>query len=51
MTTKSATEKTKSDAFAAIHSAAKGLRRVSAVNKTTMREYDVLCLDSLKWSN
>jgi len=47
MTTKSATAKIKSDAFAAIHSAAKGLHRVGAVNKTTMREYDALCLDAI----
>ncbi|MDP1996574.1 MAG: DNA-binding transcriptional regulator [Gallionella sp.] len=47
MTTKSATAKTKSDAFAAIHSAAKGLHRAGAVNKTTMREYDALCLDAI----
>jgi putative transcriptional regulator len=36
--------KPKGGAFAAIHSAAKGLHRVGAINKTTMREYDVLCL-------
>ena len=51
MTTKSATAKAKakakSDAFSAIHSAAKGLHRVGAVNKTTMREYDALCLDAI----
>jgi len=47
MTTKAATAKPKSDAFAAIHSAAKGLRSVGAINKTTMREYDELCLDSI----
>jgi len=47
MTTKSATANTKNDAFAAIHSAAKGLHRVGAVNKTTMREYDALCLDAI----
>ena len=45
MTTKSTTTKSKSDAFAAIHSAAKGLHRAGAINKTTMREYDDLCLD------
>jgi putative transcriptional regulator len=42
---KSTTAKLKSDAFAAIHSAAKGLHRAGAINKTTMREYDALCLD------
>ena len=47
MTTKSASAKPKSDAFAAIHSAAKGLHRVGVINKTTMREYDDLCLDSV----
>ena len=45
MTARSATAKAKSGAFAAIHSAAKGLHRVGAVNKTTMREYNALCLD------
>lgn len=44
MTTKSETSKPKSDAFAAIHSAAKGLRKVGMISKTTMREYDDLCL-------
>lgn len=47
MTTKSASPKPKSDAFAAIHSAAKGLHHVGAINKTTMREYDALCLDDV----
>jgi putative transcriptional regulator len=47
MTTKSTTAKTKSDAFAAIHSAAKGLHSVGAINKTTMREYNDLCMDSI----
>lgn len=45
MTTKTATAKPKRDAFAAIHSAAKGLQRASVINKTTMREYDALCLE------
>jgi len=47
MTTKSASAKSKSDAFAAIHSAASGLHRVGVISKTTMREYDALCLDSV----
>lgn len=47
MTTKSTKTKPKSDAFAAIHSAAEGLHKVGAINKTTMREYDALCLDSV----
>ncbi len=45
MTTKFATTKSKSDAFSAIHSAATGLRRAGAISKTTLREYDALCLD------
>lgn len=47
MTTKSTTAKHKSDAYAAIHSAAKGLHSVGAISKTTMREYDELCLDTI----
>jgi len=47
MTTKTTAAKPKSDAFAAIHSAAKGLRRAGAITKTTLREYDALCLDSV----
>lgn len=43
--TKTAAAKSKSDAFAAIHSAAKGLHHAGAINKTTMREYDALCLE------
>ena len=43
--TRTATVKSKSDAFAAIHSAAKGLHHAGAINKTTMREYDTLCLE------
>lgn len=45
MAAKTATAKPKSDAFAAIHSAAKGLHRVGAINKVTMRQYDAMCLD------
>ncbi len=45
MTTK--TKKSKSDAFEAIHSAAKGLHGAGAISKTTMREYDALCLDAV----
>lgn len=41
MTTK---PKFKSDAFAAIHSAARGLHRVGTINKATMREFDESCL-------
>ncbi|MDX8400446.1 MAG: DNA-binding transcriptional regulator [Gallionellaceae bacterium] len=45
--TKPSKIKSKSDAFAAIHSAAQGLHKVGGINKTTMREYDALCLDSV----
>lgn len=44
MTTK--TTKTKNAAFEAIHSAATGLHRAGAIDKATMREFDVLCLES-----
>lgn len=37
--------KSKSDSFAAIHGAAKGLHRVGVINKMTMKEYDALCLE------
>jgi putative transcriptional regulator len=47
MTIKANTAKPKSDAFAAIHSAAQGLKRAGAISKTTMREYDALCLDEI----
>ena len=47
MTTKTTTAKPKSDAFAAIHSAASGLHCAGAITKTTLREYDALCLDSV----
>ena len=36
--------KIKSDAFEAIHSAARGLHRVGAIDKATMREFDESCL-------
>ena len=47
MTTKTTTAKPKSEAFAAIHSAASGLHCAGAIAKTTLREYDALCLDSV----
>ena len=47
MKIKSASPKSKNDAFAAIHSAAKGLHNAGAINKTTMREYDELCLEDI----
>ena len=36
--------KFKSDAFKAIHSSAKALHKVGAVDKATMREFDESCL-------
>lgn len=39
----------KSDAFEAIHGAASSLRRVGAITKATMREYDELCLEPVKY--
>ena len=36
--------KFKSDAFEAIHSAARGLHRAGAIDKATMREFDESCL-------
>ena len=41
MTTKT---KYKTDAFAAIHSSAGALHKIGAINKTTMRGFDVACL-------
>jgi putative transcriptional regulator len=41
MTTKT---KFKSGAFEAIHSAARGMHRVGAIDKATMREFDERCL-------
>lgn len=34
----------KSKAFAAIHSSASALHKVGVINKTTMKEYDALCI-------
>ena len=36
--------KFKSDAFEAIHSAARGLHRAGTIDKATMREFDASCL-------
>lgn len=36
--------KFKTDAFEAIHSSASALYKVGAINKTTMRSFDVACL-------
>jgi putative transcriptional regulator len=38
----------KSDAFEAIHSAAKGLHRAGVIDKATMKEYEELCLEPVK---
>ena len=38
------TRKFKSDAFEAIHSSASNMFRVGAIDKATMREFDVACL-------
>jgi putative transcriptional regulator len=37
--------KFKSDAFEAIHSSASALRKVGVIDKATMRDFDVACLD------
>ena len=34
----------KSDAFAAIHASAAALRRVGAIDKATMRDFDAACI-------
>ncbi len=39
-----AQRKFKSDAFEAIHSAATGMQETGVIGKTTMREYDALCI-------
>lgn len=36
----------RSDAFEAIHSAARGLHRVGTIDKATMREFDESCLSA-----
>ncbi len=40
------TAKYKSDAFAAIHASAKALRKVGAIDKATMRDFDETCLSA-----
>jgi putative transcriptional regulator len=40
-----AKRKFKSDAFEAIHSSASALRKVGAIDKATMRDFDGACLD------
>lgn len=37
-------QKSKSDAFEAIHTSARALFKVGAINKTTLREFDEACL-------
>lgn len=37
-------QKSKSDAFEAIHSSARALYKVGAISKTTLREFDQACL-------
>lgn len=39
-----AQRKFKSDAFEAIHAAATGMQKAGVISKTTMREYDALCI-------
>lgn len=46
-TTKATKTKPKSDAFAAIHSAAQGLHRAGVITKATMREFDETCLEQV----
>lgn len=47
MTNKSISTRTKNDAFAAIQSAAQGLHRAGGISKTTLREYDELCIAAI----
>lgn len=39
--------KPKSDAFEAIHSAARGLHRTGVIGKATMRDFDKLCFQEM----
>ncbi|WEY38964.1 DNA-binding transcriptional regulator [Paraburkholderia sp. SUR17] len=41
-----ASKRFKSDALEAVHSAASGLHRSKVIDKTTMREYDDLCIEA-----
>ena len=47
MTAKSETRKAKSSAMASILSAAQGLHQSGVIDKTTMRDYEALCLTSV----
>jgi putative transcriptional regulator len=39
-----AKQRYRSDAFEAVHSSAQALRRIGAIDKATMRDFDVTCL-------
>ena len=43
------TKKTyKSDLMASVHGAAEGLAKIGVIGKTTMREFDALCLTAVR---
>ncbi len=44
MAIKQAKRKFKTDAFEAIHSSASALRKIGAIDKATMKDFDVSCL-------
>ena len=44
MTTKMKGKRTESSILASVHEAAAGLHRIGLVDKSTMREFDALCL-------
>jgi len=45
---KSKKRRHRSDAFAAIHETAKAMYRVGGISKTTMREFDESCLETVE---
>ena len=45
---KSKKRRYRSDAFAAIHETAKAMYRVGGISKTTMREFDESCLETVE---
>jgi len=45
---KSKKRRYRSDAFEAIHETAKAMHRVSGISKTTMREFDESCLETVE---
>ena len=47
MTTATKKPKFKSDALKAIHTSAKALHKVGAINKSTLREFDATCIATL----